>query len=57
MTENAVTSVAVPLVEGIATKIALFLSLGILKGFLISSKILNAGEGHFCQRASLIRYL
>jgi len=39
MTENAVTSVAVPLVEGIATKIALFLSLGILKGFLISSNV------------------
>ena len=35
----------------------------ILKVFLqhtlcpISSKILNVGEGHFCQRASLIRYL
>ena len=38
---KAVTSEAVPLVEGIAAKIAFFLSLGIVKGVLISSNFFS----------------
>ena len=41
MTEKAVTSVAVPEVEGMATKIALLRSVGIVKGSLMSSKVFS----------------
>ena len=41
MTENAVTSEAVPLVEGMATKIAFWRSFGMVNGSLISSKVFS----------------
>ena len=41
MTENAVTSEAVPLVDGMAAKIAYFRSCGIVNGSWISSKVFS----------------
>ncbi|GEM_PF-6250151 len=41
MTENAVTSDAVPLVEGMPTKIAFCRSFGIVNGPLMSSNVLS----------------
>ena len=41
ITENAVTSVAVPEVDGIAIKVALLRSGGIVNGSLISSKVVS----------------
>ena len=41
MTEKAVTSVAVPEVEGMATKMAFSRRCGIVKGSLMSSKVFS----------------